>query len=152
MIGINTIKATGGESIGFAIAVTAVLPLVHELTANDRIARRYSGASVANVTEASTSHPNLAAKKGVIALQLEAGSPAQKASLQREDIIVSLADKPIAKLSDLHNILLENRAERTVDLQYYRGASNGPETSLWVRGHGSTSYPKHGVRKVWSAG
>ena len=121
MVGINTVKVSGGEGIGFAIAIDAALPLVKELIANGRIERGYLGASVATVTAAAAAQMELPVKEGVVVLQVQPGSPAQKAGLTRGDIIVAMAGRPLRNLSDLNRVLFENRSGKSVEVEYYRG-------------------------------
>ena len=65
--------------------------------------------------------PQLPADQGVLVTQVLADSPAEKAGLRRNDILLQYADKQIRSCEELVRFLQADRPERTVELKLLRG-------------------------------
>jgi S1-C subfamily serine protease len=63
----------------------------------------------------------LSFESGVLVESVENSSPAQKAGLLRGDIIISLADKPISAIDDLHRALTQDKVNTRVPVTLLRG-------------------------------
>ena len=121
LVGINTVKIQGGEGIGFAIAIDPAMPLIEELIAVGKIERGYLGIGPVNVTEAQAMNFDLPVSSGVGVASVAPGSPADRAGLQRDDIIVALEGEEVATIADLDKILIEYRKDESVELKLFRG-------------------------------
>ena len=71
--------------------------------------------------------PQLHRDQGVLITQVLADSPADKAGLRRNDIVLQYDDKKIHDCDDLVRLLQGDKAERTVKLTLLRG---GKETTI----------------------
>jgi S1-C subfamily serine protease len=58
---------------------------------------------------------------GVIVLSAEPDSPAKRAGLRDDDVIVALEGQPVAGVDDLHRMLSDVRAGGTAELTVLRG-------------------------------
>lgn len=129
VIGINSNKIGGTtvEGMGYAIPISMVKDLIDELSLKDTLMKveegeeGYLGIYGQDVTEQAASMYD--AHVGVYVYSVSEGSAAEKAGLQRGDIIVSLDENEINDMSDLTNILHYYAAGTTVDLKVYRKVS-----------------------------
>lgn len=106
LIGINSaiISRSGGNNgIGFAIEVDMVKSIAKKLIEQGSIERGYLGVSIANLTKELRKLYD--SDKGALLIDILPDSPAQKAGLQRGDLILDVDGKPIGDASDLKNAI-----------------------------------------------
>ncbi|MDA8231427.1 MAG: Do family serine endopeptidase [Magnetospirillum sp.] len=106
LIGINTaILAPGGGNvgIGFAVPINMARAVMKQLIAYGEVKRGRIGVAIQDLT------PDLAAvlaapgTRGAAIVQVEPGSPAAKAGLERGDVVVGIDDTPIRNAAELRN-------------------------------------------------
>jgi len=142
VIGMNTAVASSSsgnapaQNIGFAIAIDSVKPRLAELrrggpggagnsspqptpVANSA----YMGVTVETVTAAIQQQYHLTPSSGAFIATVEAGSPADKAGLQADDVIVSLNGATIATAEDLTAALHPLNPGDHVTVGIYRGST-----------------------------
>ncbi|WP_409017737.1 trypsin-like peptidase domain-containing protein [Bacillus velezensis] len=134
IIGINSMKISENdvEGIGFAIPSNDVKPIAEELLTKGQVERPYIGVSMIDLEQVPQNYQEgtlgLFGKqlnKGVYIREVAQGSPAAKAGLKAEDIIISLKGKETDTGSELRNILYKNtKVGSTVDVKIIR---NGKE-------------------------
>ncbi|MGW7762605.1 serine protease HtrA [Bacillus velezensis] len=134
IIGINSMKISESdvEGIGFAIPSNDVKPIAEELLTKGQVERPYIGVSMIDLEQVPQNYQEgtlgLFGKqlnKGVYIREVAQGSPAAKAGLKAEDIIISLKGKETDTGSELRNILYKNtKVGSTVDVKIIR---NGKE-------------------------
>ncbi len=115
LIGINSMKIsqTVAEGIGFAIPIDDALPIIDELEREGEVTRPYLGVELYSLDEIPKSewHTSLELPTditgGVYIWSIEPGSPADKAGLERLDIITELKGKKIENVVDLRKILYQ---------------------------------------------
>ena len=121
MVGINTAKFPTAEGISFAIAIDPVMSLIQELTAQGRIDRGFLGISAVNITEALAMSFGLPVSTGVGVISVVPASPADRAGLRGNDIIVGMANRKVSNMSVLDSILIEYRKGTSIDVEFFRG-------------------------------
>jgi serine protease Do len=52
-----------------------------------------------------------------------ADSPAARAGLRPEDLVVAVGDEPVLGVNDLQRLLTDDRIDRTVELAIFRGGT-----------------------------
>lgn len=124
VIGITNAKYSSSSSseasidnIGFAIPLNNVKKLVESLIEKGYISKPYIGVSVADVSEETQSYglPEGASVRNVVA-----GSPAETAGLQANDIITAVDGNAITGSSDLVSVIGESEIGQVLKLTVYR--------------------------------
>ncbi len=78
--------------------------------------------------------PRLPRDQGVLVTQVLAASPAEKAGLRRNDILLQYNDKKIADCDDLVRLLQEDRPGQAVKLTLLRGGKETTSDALLIAG------------------
>lgn len=120
LIGINTVKigATEVEGIGFAIPCDDALPIIKELIQNKKIVRPYIGLSGMNLDSATAKRNNIV--EGIYVAQILANTPAQKAGIQKGDIIVAFDGKEVKTMEELNEIKNTKKIGDTITVKINR--------------------------------
>lgn len=117
VIGINSMKIseTGVEGIGFAIPSNDVKPIAEQLLSKGKIERPYIGISMMDLSQVPENYQtgtlgltSSQLNKGIYIGQVASGSPAEKAGLKENDVIISLNGKETDSGSSLRSILYKN--------------------------------------------
>lgn len=134
IVGINSMKISEDdvEGIGFAIPSNDVKPIAEELLSKGQIERPYIGVSMLDLEQVPQNYQEgtlglfgSQLNKGVYIREVASGSPAEKAGLKAEDIIIGLKGKEIDTGSELRNILYKDaKIGDTVEVKILR---NGKE-------------------------
>ncbi len=106
LIGINSaiLSQTGGNhGIGFSIPIDMVRNVVSKLIKDGKVNRGYMGVNISKITEALKKL--YVRQNGAIVTDVQDGSPAQKAKLQRGDLIFSVNGKNIKNPSELQRLI-----------------------------------------------
>ena len=125
VVGINTAIIGGAQGIGFAIPVSNTFRrVVFTLVTEGRVRRAYLGVVVA-------SRPERDDFEGGAGVESVApNSPAERAGLRPQDVIVGFGDTPVRSNDDLLSMLDESAIGRDAELEVLRG---GKERTLKVR-------------------
>jgi serine protease Do len=132
VIGINTAiySPTGGNvGIGFAIPSSYADNIIGQLRAAGRVKRGWLGVRIQQVTEEIAESLGLQGSKGAIVASVEGDTPASRAGVRANDVIVAFDGKPVNTSSELPLIVSETPIGRTVDLDIVR---NGKPVRLRV--------------------
>ena len=125
VVGINTAIIGGAQGIGFAIPVSNTFRrVVFTLVTEGRVRRAYLGVVVA-------SRPERDDFEGGAGVESVApNSPAERAGVRPQDVIVGFGETPVHSNDDLLSMLDESAIGRDAELKVLRG---GKERSLKVR-------------------
>ena len=128
VVGINTIVADGAQSIGFALSIDSLKPLIEQLKAgkgelNPNTA--FLGVSSIAVDDPSVTQQQLdddgvTSPFGALVVDVTSGSPADKAGLQAGDVIVGIDGKEIRSAADVGVAVRARKAGDPVQLVYER--------------------------------
>ncbi|MFD0943675.1 S1C family serine protease [Savagea faecisuis] len=119
VIGINTLKIASEkvEGLGFAIPSEEVQTVVDELLENGELKRPMLGVRVIDLSQYANPYAALQGREVITGLSVdsvEPGSIAQKAGMQRGDIIKKLNDVEIESMYDLRKFLYRDVKEGDV--------------------------------------
>ncbi len=104
-VGINTaiIGPGGNVGIGLAIPVNMAKAVYQQLKNSGKVVRGYLGVKILDLEVGMGEFFGLQDDKGAIIVGVEEGSPAEKAGLKTDDVVVELAGEPVTSANDLMN-------------------------------------------------
>lgn len=124
VIGVNTATILPAQGLCFAIAIDTAKFVAARLIRDGRIERSYLGIAGANspLPRRLARYHRVAADSCVVAASVEEGSPADKAGLKRNDLIVAFGATPIRGIDDLQRTLADVPVGASIVLIVLRGA------------------------------
>ena len=123
LIGVNTAifsRSGGSNGIGFAIPAELVERAIDSALSEGRIVRPWIGARTNSVDATMASALGLDRAKGAVINELLDGGPADKAGLDKGDVILSVDGTDINDDSGLRFKLATLKPRETVDIDYIR--------------------------------
>lgn len=132
VVGINTalFSETGGSvGIGFAIPINMAKDLLPQLR-KGKIVRGWLGVMIQKITPELKAKLNLIDKKGALVSDVFAEGPADKAGIQRGDVIISFNGKKISESSGLPYIVASTPVGTIVNVEIIR---KGQKLSFQVK-------------------
>jgi len=108
LVGINSaiFSTSGGyQGIGFAIPANMAKSVMDSLISKGKVTRGWFGVTIQSLTPELARQFNIKDEKGVLVGDVVEGSPAEKAGLQRGDVIVEVEGKKIEEPSQLRNMV-----------------------------------------------
>jgi serine protease Do len=125
VIGINTAinSRTGTNAgVGFAIPTNMAVQIMQDLQRTGRVVRGFIGAQLEDLTSVSAGQLRLPSGvlRGAIIRRVLPGGPAAQASLQEDDVVVSLNGRPITSSAQLMNEVAMSRPGSAIELKVYR--------------------------------
>ena len=123
VIGVNTAVILPAQGICFATAINTAKFVAGKLMKDGEVRRSYIGVEGQDVPvhRRIVRFHNLPVDTGVLVGSVQEGSPALRAGLQRGDVIVAFAGRPIAGIDSLHRLLTEDLAGVRSPLTLIRG-------------------------------
>jgi len=101
VVAINTAIVPFAQGIGFAIPVNSAKRCATEIITHGRVMRPWLGVSGLSLTPEIAAYYNLPVEKGALITEVMPESPAEKAEMERGDIIIGFGDKAINSVEDL---------------------------------------------------
>ncbi|MEW6417646.1 MAG: DegQ family serine endoprotease [Nitrospirota bacterium] len=108
LVGINTaiFSTTGGyQGIGFAIPSNMAKVVMESLIKKGKVIRGWLGVTIQPLTPDLVKQFNLGEKKGVLVGDVVEDSPAEKAGIERGDVIVEFDGKKVEDVTNLRNMV-----------------------------------------------
>lgn len=132
VIGINSVKITASsdqvsvEGMGFAIPSNDVVTVINQLEKDGKVSRPQLGIATADLSEVSSQQKTKIlklpeeVKAGVIITSVTTASPAEKAGLEKYDVITKVDGEDVSSVTDLQSILYRKNVGDKIELTYYR--------------------------------
>ena len=122
VIGINTVKISTAEGIGFAIPINIVKPIIEKYKNTDEFEEAKIGIyaydkEVIPYLENTTVN----FKEGIYVVQLTKNGPADKAGVKEGDIITKIDDTNLTTMNDLRQYIYTKKPNENVTLKINRG-------------------------------
>lgn len=109
LVGINTAILSnnrGNIGIGFSIPINLAASIMNSLVATGSVQRGFLGVQVDSVTaESRELHGLKPGQSGVVIANVTPGGPADKAGLQRNDVILSIKGRAVTSVQDLRLVV-----------------------------------------------
>ena len=124
LIGLNSLKIAddGVEGLGFAIPSKTIVPIIDEIMEKGEVVRPYIGVGLADLTQMYLQNLPNDLKEGVMVSNVDSNSPASKAGLAVQDVIVSINGTKIKDSNELRKYLYtELEVGDKAQLEVYRG-------------------------------
>lgn len=123
LVGINTaiFSTTGGyQGIGFAIPSNMAKVVMENLIKKGKVIRGWLGVSIQNLTPELAKQFNIKDKHGVVVGDVIEDSPAEKAGIQRGDVIIEYDGKKIEDATELRNKVANTPPNKEVTIKLIR--------------------------------
>lgn len=122
VIGINTVKISTAEGLGFSIPINTVTPIIEQVIKTGDYKTVSLGISGYSISELESRYKKDFGTegKGVVVVQVEADSPAAKGDLNTYDIITQLGETEIQDMNQLRKELYKYKVGDKVKLTLIR--------------------------------
>jgi serine protease Do len=130
-VGINTaiIGPGGNVGIGLAIPINMAQGIYEQLKDSGKVVRGYLGVEINDISTGVGEFYGVQNDRGAMVMKVREGSPAEKAGLLADDIVVELEGEPVAGASELMNKIARHQPGTVVELMILR---NGAREKLSV--------------------
>ncbi|NJD01797.1 MAG: trypsin-like serine protease [Ruminiclostridium sp.] len=118
VVGINTIKVTSAEAIGFAIPINAAKPIVSRFLSTGRFTESYMGVFAYDKALLPYIDGNLNINQGVYVAHIDENGPAYKAGLRLGCIIKQIDGQDINSMMQLRTILFSKSPGDTINVTH----------------------------------
>ena len=129
VVGINSAIVATGQGIGFAIPSSMAKSIIPQLKEKGSVVRGMLGVQIQMVTPELAKSFGLKEPMGALVAEVNPGSPAAKAGLQRGDVIVDFNGTPIKEMHELPRLVAGIPPGKTASLKVLR---NGKEQNFTV--------------------
>jgi serine protease Do len=132
VIGVNTAifsQSGGSIGIGFAIPINMAKDLLPQLK-EGKVVRGWLGVVIQQVTSELKDKLKLSTEKGALVADVVEGGPAEKAGIERGDVIITFDGKDINESDDLPYIVASTPVGKTVTVEVMR---KGERKSIQVK-------------------
>jgi serine protease Do len=127
VVGINTAIVATGQGIGFAIPSNMVTNIIEQLETKGKVVRGMLGVQVQVVTPELAKSYGMSEPRGALVADVHPGSPAEKAGVKREDIIIEYNGTPIHEMNELPRLVAATPPGTKSTIKVLR---NGKEITL----------------------
>ncbi len=128
VIGLNTLIVRGAgygsavaEGLGFAIPANTIKVVADQIITQGYFARPYLGIRWQAINPAIAARYDLSEEWGAYIFEVVDGSPADKAGLKADDIIMQIGDKPLGEEYSFINALFNYQPGDNVQIEVARG-------------------------------
>ncbi len=126
VIGINTVKISSAEGIGFAVPVNIVKPIIESFKETGNFEEATIGiyAYDKEVIPYLSGNSSVNFEKGIYVAQITKNGPVDNTELREGDIITSIDGKPLNTMNDLRQYIYDKKPNDEVVLSITRGKIN----------------------------
>lgn len=125
VVGVNTAIIAMAQGLGFAVPSRTVSWVTEELLAHGRVRRRQLGivATSVRLSRRLMAQLDLLASEAVEVVEVVERGVAARAGIRAGDVILSLNDRVVTSIDDLHRLLAVIPANQTLELGIVRGSA-----------------------------
>lgn len=125
VLGINSVKITSAEGIGFAIPINIIKPIIEQLVSNGEYITptlgmfAYDKDIVPYINQELTQ--NIKLDTGIYVADVIRNSPAERSGMKRGDILLEIDGVKLEKMSELRTYIYSKKVGEKVNIKYIRG-------------------------------
>ncbi len=120
VVGINTLGSSQAQGIGFAISINSAKPVADALIAGQPVPRPFIGVTTGSLNPQQDAQLGLPANTGVGIATVQSGTPADKAGLKAEDVIIKFDGQTVQGEEGFVGFLLSHKPGDTVTFTILR--------------------------------
>ena len=120
VIGINSIKITSAEGIGFAIPINTAKNIIQSFITTGKFEEAYVGVFAYDKNIIPYLDSNLNLENGIYVVQVTFNSPAARYGIQEKDVLLEVDGISLNKMCDLRCYIYEKKPGDTVTLKVLR--------------------------------
>ena len=121
VIGINTVKISSAEGIGFAIPIDIVKPIIESFKTTGNFQEAQIGIYAYDKEVIPYLNKSLSFEKGIYIAQITKNGPADNTELKEGDIITKIDDIELSTMNDLRKYIYTKKPKDEVTLSITRG-------------------------------
>ena len=124
VIGINTVKISTAEGLGFAIPINIIKPIIESFKETGKFDEATIGVYAYDkevVPYLNSSYNPINFDKGIYVAQITKNGPASNTELKEADIIISIDEKELNTMNDLREYIYTKKPNDEVTLKITRG-------------------------------
>ena len=119
VVGVNT--AVAGIGLGLAVPINdATRKIISALMKEGRVRRAYIGIVGGSRPLPPRIASRLGREKGIEVVEVVSGSPAARAGLRAEDLIVAVDGEPMGDVGDLQRLMVADRIGQGIEVEVFR--------------------------------
>jgi len=127
VIGINTLIITRGvpqsAGVGFAVPINVAKEILPQLRSRGKVVRGWMGVSIQALSDDMARTYRMKDNKGALISDVTPDSPAEKAGLKADDVVVGVDGRAIEDNGDLSRYIAAKAPGTTVNLRLLRGGT-----------------------------
>ena len=127
VIGINTLIITRGvpqsAGVGFAVPINVAKEILPQLRTRGKVVRGWMGVKIQALSDDMARTYRMKDSKGALINEVTADSPADKAGLKADDVVVGVDGRAIEDNGDLSRYIASKAPGTTVNLRVLRGSA-----------------------------
>lgn len=123
VVGVNTVKITSAEGIGFAVPINVIKPVIESFKKNGSFDEATLGIYAYDGDVASYLNLKNRLNRGVYISKIVANGPAFSSGLKEGDLICSVDGKVVNTINDLRAFVYGKKPGEEVELEILRGGS-----------------------------
>ncbi len=120
VIGVNTAIIASGQGIGFAIPINMAKEVVPQLESKGHVTRGWLGVTIQEMTPDLAKSFGLKDTKGALVADVVKGSPAEKAGVERGDVLMEFNGKEINDSTELPRMVAATPVGKEVTVKLSR--------------------------------
>lgn len=118
VIGINTLKVTDAEGLGFAIPIDICIPIIENVIKDPNYKAPYLGIMAMDKEIATYLGREL--DNGIMVMSIDPTSPAYESGLREDCIILEVNSTPVNTVFELRKLIYSLGANSTIDILYLK--------------------------------
>ena len=133
VIGLNEQIATssgGSEGVGFAVPINTAKQAMEQILAKGSVEYAWLGVVGQTVDTEVARRQNLTVEKGALISEVISGAPAEKAGIQKGDVITGIDGQEMNSMENVSGYLAQHRPGDRIKLTYVRGSDPPKEVEI----------------------